>query len=97
MDTYPAEISGDNSLKEFQLIVAAEENAGAKFVTSVIGPGDENTITNLLTFEDLPAGTRPAKPLIFREGKAPASDNFTPVWEGNLRCEGRKVFVSAYR
>jgi hypothetical protein len=96
MSTYIVEIAGDNSLSDFELMVAAEEAVGALFLKSSIS-FHENAITNLVTFEDMPPGQHPAKRLKFFVGKAPGSDNATPAWAGVILCDNKNTPVSAYR
>jgi hypothetical protein len=96
MSNYQVAISGDTTLENFELMIDAEESTGAQFVTSAVSQ-EGGKQTNVVTFLDLPPGSRPGKPLHFLRGSAPASDNAKPDWTGQLVCAGSPVTVSAFR
>jgi hypothetical protein len=96
MSNYQVAISGNTTLENFELMIGAEESTGAQFVTSTVSQGGGKP-TNVVTFLDLPPGTRPGKPLRFLRGTAPASDNAQPDWAGQLACAGSAITVSAFR
>jgi hypothetical protein len=96
MSNYQVVISGDTTLENFELMIDAEESTGAQFVASAVSQADGKQV-NVVTFLDLPPGTRPGKPLRFLRGTPPASDNAKPDWTGQLVCAGSQVTVSAFR
>lgn len=96
MSNYQVAIAGDTTLANFELMIDAEESTGAQFVASTVSQVDGKP-TNVVTFLDLPPGSRPAKPLRFLQGTAPASDNAKPDWTGQLACGGGTITASAFR
>jgi hypothetical protein len=96
MDTYDVKISGSTTLASFQLLVEEQEDTGAQFVASTIASDGAEQV-NLITLRNLPPGQIPGKTLQFLEGAAPASDNASPDWKGQLVCGGRTIAVSAFR
>lgn len=96
MSNYQVVIAGESTLANFELMIDAEESTGAQFVGSAVSQEDGKPV-NLVTFTDLPPGSRPAKPLRFLQGTAPASDNAKPDWTGLLACGGTTITASAFR
>jgi hypothetical protein len=96
MSNYQVVIAGETTLANLELMIDAEESTGSQFVTSTISQEDGKPV-NLVQFMDLPPGTRPAKPLRFLQGTAPASDNAKPDWTGQLVCGARTITASAFR
>jgi hypothetical protein len=96
MSNYQVAISGDTTLEKFALMIDGEESTGAQFVASAVSQ-DGGKPTNVVTFLDLAPGARPATPLRFLRGTAPASDNAKPYWTGQLVCAGSPITVSAFR
>ena len=96
MSEYITEVSGTNSLENIQLAIAGEEATGAEFIYSRISL-HEGTITNLVTFKDLPPGERPSSRLRFiKQGEVPP-DGKTSVWEGVMLVAGTNEALVAYR
>lgn len=96
MDTYDVKISGSTLLANFQLLIEEQEDTGAQFIGSTIAM-DGGEQVNRVTLRNLAPGQIPGKALQFLEGAAPASDNATPAWKGQLVCGGRTITVSAFR
>ena len=96
MDTYDTEMDGTKSLGDITQIVVREEATGAEFHKSSVSYRD-GKITNVATFKNLPAGTRPSQDIVFVQqgGAAPAGKQL--MWEGVLLVSGSNMAVSAYR
>ena len=96
MDNYDTEIDGTKSLENIVQIVVREEATGAEFQQSSVS-FRHGKMTNLATFKNLPAGTRPSKDIVFvQEGSAtPAGKQL--LWAGVLLVSGSNLAVSAYR
>ena len=96
MSNYMVEIKGDNSLPNIELAIAGEEATGAKFLHSNIS-FHAGAVTNLVTFEDLPAGQRPKKPLLLAKHGEPVPDGCSTVWAGVMLVSGSNLAVIAAR
>lgn len=94
--TYDVSIPGNVTLDKFKLLIQAQENTGAEFVKSVI-VSDGDAKVNQVTLRNLPAGTVPDTSLVWLPGTAPASDNATPAWTGQLLLQSGAVTVSVFR
>lgn len=96
MSEYITEVNGSASLDEIERAIAGEEVAGAEFLRAGISFHDDN-ITNLVTFNDLPPGHRPASRLtLVLQGSTPPDKKKT-VWAGVLLVAGTNRAVVAYR
>jgi len=96
MSEYITEINGANSLKNIELAIAGEEATGAEFLRASIS-FHGGAITNLITFNDLPAGKRPASRLVLVTQGEAAPAGKTNLWAGVLLVAGTNTAVIAYR
>lgn len=96
MSNYITDVKGDNSLANIALAIAGEEATGAKFVESSIS-FHAGAVTNLITFEDLPPGQRPKKPLVLVKQGEPAPTGNSTVWAGVMLVSGTNMAVVASR
>ncbi len=96
MSNYMVEIKGGNSLPNIELAIAGEEASGAKFLHSTIS-FHGGAVTNLVTFEDLPPGQRPSRPLLLAKHDAPLPAGNATVWAGVMLVSGSNLAVIASR
>ena len=95
MAEYIVEIEGSNSLQDIELAIAGEEATGSEFLRSSISYHG-HTITNLVTFNDLPPGQRPRiHPVLIKQGDPPPSGK-TSIWAGVMVVSGSNMAVAAY-
>jgi hypothetical protein len=88
-------ITGDTSLEQINLQIAAQEAAGADFKQSIISVKNTQPI-NEVTFEILPPGDRPKELKIVKhtDSQPPGTKK---VWEGVMIVAGTLTVVTAYR
>lgn len=96
MSEYLTEIKGDNSLANIELAISGEEATGAKFLRSSIS-FHAGVITNLVTFDDLPPGQRPTKPLILVKQGDTLPAGTAAIWGGVMLVAGTNMAVVAAR
>jgi hypothetical protein len=96
MNTYIVEIDGNANLQSINNAIVREEAVGAEFLRSSLS-SHEGRITNLATFNDLPAGTRPSKDIELHVQTDPAPSGKATVWSGVMLVSGANMAVVAYR
>ncbi|MEV3821286.1 hypothetical protein [Aeromonas dhakensis] len=96
MSQYLVEIDGASSMAQIELAISGEEVTSAKFVKASVSFHD-GRITNIVTFEELPAGTRPSSPLVLiKDGDQPPTGKVI-VWAGVMLVGGTNTAVKAAR
>lgn len=96
MSDYVAEVKGTLNLADITSAIVREEATGAEFQKSVVAP-HEGRITNLVTFKDLPAGTRPGQDIVLKKQNEAAPQGKTTIWTGVMLVSGTNEIVVAYR
>lgn len=95
MSNYEVEIEGKYDLVQINLQIAGEEAGASEFISSEVSIRN-NRVTNLVTFRELPAGTRPKPLMVVKQGD-PQPPGTKPVWSGTMVVEGTNTAVIAYR
>ncbi len=95
MSTLNRFITGDTGLDQINLQIAGQEAAALEFKGSKISVKDSQP-TNEVTFETLPAGTRPKELKIVKHTEPPPPGT-KKIWEGAMIVAGTNTVVIAYR
>lgn len=95
MPRYPLAIGKDCTLPDIELMIQGEEAGAATFVDSVMRT-HEGVLSNLATFETLPAGM-PVSPLTLVENGKPGPAGKQRIWSGTMLVCGAATAVVAYR
>lgn len=92
---YIIEIKSGSSLQDIELAIQREES-NAEFLRGSISY-HEHAIRNLVTFNALPAGQRPQKPVTLARQDDPAPAGKKSIWTGVILVSGSSQAVVAYR
>lgn len=95
MPKYLVVLKGSTSLTKANEAIAGEEATGAKFVKSTL-TYYHDALTNLVEFEDLPAGQVPDD-CVLQPFNAAAPAGKQMVWNGAMLLGGSTQAVKLYR
>lgn len=95
MANYMVEIKGASSLPSINQQVRGEEAGASEFVQSQVALLG-GSLTNVVTFKELPPGTLPPTATIITQGSIPPA-NTTLRWSGTMIVSGSAQAIELHR